>query len=229
MQQTVNQLAGAQQSTGDEAARSGEHVDLVVDQLWRRLEAADARLATQLQRFASDTGQQLADLNILAGRLRKENAAILRLIGHEEAIETGDEAVDRVLPIPRSTLFAEVEGGQAEERAEKLRQYLPYFQQPAADGPVIDLGCGEGEFVALLKETGISAYGVDLETDAVERGQAQGLDVRLGDIFEHLDQLEDGSLGGAFSSQVVEHLPADLLAPLYVKLFRKLRPGARVV
>ena len=51
MQQAVNRI-GAQvgdisQRTDTYSNETSEHVDLVVDQLWRRLEAADARLAKQ--------------------------------------------------------------------------------------------------------------------------------------------------------------------------------------
>lgn len=227
MQQTVNHLAELQQRLNSSAAETGEHADLIVDQLWRRLEAADARLATEVQVLSTSTSQRLQDLEYLALRLKKENAAILRILGRQDLIEDADDDIADQLPIARSTLFAEIEGGVEEERSEKLQRYLPYFAD--AQGPVVDLGCGEGEFVALLRDQGREAYGIDLEEDAVERGRANGLDLRHGDLFAHLESLEDGSLGGAFSAQVVEHLPAQMLAPLFELLYRKLRSGARVV
>lgn len=225
---TVNTASEAHRIIVTDSAKNGEHLDLVVDQLWRRLEAADARLASHLQRLEADSGRRIADLEALAARLRTENAAILRLIGHEELIEpTGDAGVDAALPVARMTLFSEVERGSSEVLLEKLRQYVHYFE--GATAPIIDLGCGKGDFLSLMKDAGLQAYGVDLDDDAVATAKAAGLDARLENLFEHLAALPDGSLGGAFSSQVVEHLPAETLPKLYEELFRVLASGGRVV
>jgi SAM-dependent methyltransferase len=211
-----------------EALDYGDHTDAVVDQLWRRLEAADARLATQLEQLQTSTGRQLADLGNLGARLRTENAAILRLIGHEDKIIAGEpERPANSLPIAHMTLFSEVERGSSEVLLQKLKQYVDYFAD--SDGPVIDIGCGKGDFLQLMKDVDKQAYGVDLDDDAVKTANDRGLDARLEDLFGHLKSLADDSLGGAFSSQVVEHLPADTIAPLYEELYRVVKPGGRVI
>lgn len=230
MQTTVNTLVNRNGEMQNEMARnsheSGEHTDLIVDQLWRRLEASDARLASHLQNLEDDLGRKVADLENSAARMQTENAAILRLIGHEEYLEPNSEVAAH-LPIAHATLFSEVERGSSDVLLHKLSQYVPYFE--GVTKPVIDIGCGKGDFLELMSKTSTKAYGVDLDDDAVRMAKERGLDARLEDLFKHLGELEENSLGGAFSSQVVEHLPAIMLAQLYEELYRVVVPNGLVI
>jgi SAM-dependent methyltransferase len=109
---------------------------------------------------------------------------------------------------------------------ERLESYLPYFDG-ASD--VLDAGCGRGEFLDLLTSRGIVARGLDLNHEMIEVCRARGLDVTEGDIVSYLEALPDGTLGGLFAAQVVEHLqPAYLLKFLELAHY-KLRPGAPLV
>ena len=116
--------------------------------------------------------------------------------------------------------------GPREDIVAAQRVYLPYF-----DGApeVLDLGCGRGEFLELLREAGIAARGIDLNAEAVERCREQGFDATRVDALEYLRGLADESLGGLFSAQVVEHLEAEYLTRLLAEAHRVLRPGSRVV
>jgi len=107
-----------------------------------------------------------------------------------------------------------------------LEGYVPLF---AGHDPVADLGCGRGEFLELAGRDGVRAYGVDTDEDAVAACRALGLDARLEDLFDHLAGLPEGNLGGVFCSQVVEHLPADLLSILLGEVARVLQPGGVAV
>jgi O-antigen chain-terminating methyltransferase len=95
--------------------------------------------------------------------------------------------------------------------------------------PVLDIGCGRGEFLSLLREAGVEARGVDADADMVAYAQGEGLDVEQADALAYLEALEDGSLGGIFAAQVVEHLPPGSLVRLLELAASKLRPGGLFV
>jgi SAM-dependent methyltransferase len=118
--------------------------------------------------------------------------------------------------------FEELFRGPAARVADSQRPYLTLVREHA---PVLDIGCGRGEFLALLAEEGIAARGVDSDPGMVERCRALGVEATLADATEYLQELEDGSLGAVFSAQLIEHLPYAQLQRLLGLSRRKLRPG----
>jgi SAM-dependent methyltransferase len=116
--------------------------------------------------------------------------------------------------------------GSRDDIRARMESYLPFFEG-ASD--VLDVGCGRGEFLELLAGAGVTARGIDLNHEMAETCRARGLDVTEADAVAYLSSLPDGSLGGLFAAQVVEHLqPAYLLSFLELA-FHKLRPGGRIV
>jgi SAM-dependent methyltransferase len=109
-----------------------------------------------------------------------------------------------------------------------LERYLVYFPGPES-GPVLDLGCGRGEFLALLRARGIPASGVDRDPEMVARCREQKLEARHDDLLRALDGLPDASLGGVVAFQVVEHLPLEKLIELLALAKRKLRPAGCLI
>jgi SAM-dependent methyltransferase len=108
----------------------------------------------------------------------------------------------------------------------RLQDYLPLF---VSCSNVLDVGCGRGELLDLLKTQGIAARGIDTNAAMVARCRDRGLDVEQADALSYLERQADGSLGGLSAIQVVEHLqPTDLLRFLRLA-YDKLRPGAPMV
>jgi SAM-dependent methyltransferase len=100
--------------------------------------------------------------------------------------------------------------GSQQEVTERQAAYLDLFRQPP--GRVVDLGCGRGEFLDLLRGAEVGAYGVDMSQAMVSVCGERGLDARQEDVLEHLAGVPEGSLGGIFCAQVVEHLdPAGVI------------------
>lgn len=106
------------------------------------------------------------------------------------------------------------------------------FYAPRFDGasPVLEVGCGQGEFLDLLRERGVDARGVDVDEGMVARGRARGHDVALGDAITYLEgSVAAGSLGGVFCAHLLEHLVADDAFRLVDAAGRALRPGGVLV
>jgi len=114
------------------------------------------------------------------------------------------------------------------ESAIRARQadYVQYFK---GQSNVLDVGCGRGEFLDLLRENGIAAKGLDLNSEMVEACKARGLDATTVDARSYLRGLADESLGGLIAIQVVEHLQPQYLTDMLGLAFDKIRPGGRIV
>ena len=123
---------------------------------------------------------------------------------------------------PEYVRFEELHRGSEEAVKWKQKNFLSYFKDR---GPVLDIGCGRGEFLELLKEAGIPASGVDTNQEMVRQCRAKGLEAVHQDGLVHLRGLPDQSLGGIFLSQVIEHLEPEALRELVRVSFAKLRPG----
>src|ERR671936_578303 len=116
--------------------------------------------------------------------------------------------------------------GRSDEIRERQQAYVEDFREAA---PVLDVGCGRGELVGLLREAGVEARGVDADADMVAFAHGEGLPVEQADLLAYLEGLEDGSLGGVFAGQVVEHLPPPALVRLLELAAAKLRPDGLFV
>lgn len=123
-------------------------------------------------------------------------------------------------------LFEEKHRGSIEEIKKRQSVYLEYFKKCPN---VLDIGCGRGEFLTLLKENGIGARGIDINEDMVLYCQKNGLDVRKADALSYLRSLENKTLDGTFSSQVVEHLQPDALIALVKLCHEKMKYGTYFV
>jgi O-antigen chain-terminating methyltransferase len=104
--------------------------------------------------------------------------------------------------------FAERFRGTEEYVKAGQQFYLEYFR---ACRNVLDIGCGRGEFLEMMRSAGIPAKGIDLSQESVDTCLHKQLDAEVADLFVYLENLPEASLDGIFCSQVVEHLPPDRL------------------
>ncbi|MEO8661714.1 MAG: class I SAM-dependent methyltransferase [Bryobacteraceae bacterium] len=105
--------------------------------------------------------------------------------------------------------FAQRFRGSEEYVRRGLEFYVPHFAGRTA---VLDIGCGRGEFLELMREKGVEARGIDLSAESVNLCRAKGLAAETADLYAYLRDAAPGSLDGIFCSQVVEHLPPGRLA-----------------
>ncbi|MBM3738203.1 MAG: methyltransferase domain-containing protein [Acidobacteria bacterium] len=110
-----------------------------------------------------------------------------------------------------------------EEHVKRGQQF--YAQRFRGRNNVLDLGCGRGEFLELMRGEGVAARGVDQSEELVALCRRKGLEAQMADLFEHLSAVPSGSLDGIFCSQVVEHLPPHAVLELVRLAHQKLAPG----
>jgi len=112
-------------------------------------------------------------------------------------------------------------------------EYIRMLQRPRVRffrdcKKVLDLGCGPGIFLDLLKEAGIGAAGVDRNEAIVEKARQKGLRVIHSDLFDYLSRTEE-EFDGIFCSHLLEHLPFEEVVRLIEKAAIRLLPGGTLV
>jgi SAM-dependent methyltransferase len=114
----------------------------------------------------------------------------------------------------------------------RAREHLPVVRDACARtgaARILDIGCGRGEWLELLAEEGLSAYGVDLNAMMVAQCRVIGLDVHDVEALTHLRQLPADSLAAVTGFHIVEHVPFRVLVALFDECLRVLRPGGIVL
>jgi SAM-dependent methyltransferase len=217
----------------------GDKADAELDQ---RLARGERDLGARIDDQAQRLGRRLDEARYaLSERVDAEAAALeeaARLLGEvEERLTRAERRTDggaprTVAPQPAATAFPDYFAfeskmrGRTESVQERQRVYVDDFRDAA---PVLDVGCGRGEFLALLKDAGVEARGIDPDSDMVAFARGDGLDVEQADAVTYLETLDDGSLGGIFMGQVVEHLPPAMLVRTLELAAQKLREGGLLV
>ena len=222
-----------------EALRKAEDKARVArdSQLWGQFEAmqADSQSLLARQDLLAQQMHQLADLlgerpEIVGRDIDQVRRALSALTPEMEA---QIQALSTALTQPSLMdsrfnyfLHADTVGGATDALR---RIYTPLVGRFRDSPDVVDLGCGAGVFLQLLREAGISGYGVDLDEDSLILCRKKGLDVRQEDIMVHLKSLADKSVGGIFAAHVIEHMPVQIAWEFLQLCHQKLLYGAPLV
>jgi O-antigen chain-terminating methyltransferase len=154
---------------------------------------------------------------------RQMSAVLLQETGHVLAPEA-EHSIDRLY-----VAFENRFRGSREEIKKRLAVYLPHLSPVARAAGVVDIGCGRGEWLELLRENGIPGRGVDLNRTMAEECRNRGHDVYQGDSLDYLEQLPDACLGAVTGFHIIEHLPWRTLLCLIDEIVRVLAPGGVMV
>lgn len=131
--------------------------------------------------------------------------------------------------------FEDRHRGSRELIKERLRAYLPfvtalsglYPDLPAL--PVLDVGCGRGEWLELLLDHRIAARGVDTDEGMLAACRERGLSVAAAEAINHLESLASHSLLAVTGFHLAEHLPFNSLQALFLQARRVIVPGGLLI
>lgn len=184
-------------------------------------EQAMARTALEIQqRLWEDLARVRAEFErLIHYELRSVRQQLALLSPALQTAEAPGAAAAGVTSLP-VLVFAEKFRGDEAAIRERQRSLVELFQ---GHEPVLDLGCGRGEFLELLRQAGIDARGIEQNPSLVAWCKKKGLAVEQGDALSYLGQLPNAALGGAFCSHVVEHLPPEQVPRLIELVAQKMR------
>ena len=116
--------------------------------------------------------------------------------------------------------------------SQRQRIYLPILREAGIGTehmPVLDLGCGRGEWLEILKVEGLTGLGVDSNRVMLDMCLSQGLDVVQADSISHLSDLPNATKGAITSFHMIEHLTFGRLITLIDNALRVLKPGGMLI
>ena len=208
---------------------------------------------TPVEKRVNTAESAIRDVSGEIGRLRDEvfpssvarvNALLERLAGELEEVASLTERSLRGEPLPVSGASPIDEGQLAEGLAEvqplllesfrgsedEIRHRMDrYLADLKPKEPVLDLGCGRGELLLLLREAGVRAAGVEGDPALAEAARRRGLEITEGDVLEVLKGLETDSRGAVTAMHLFEHLISAKQMAVLTEIRRVLRPGGLLI
>jgi len=217
----------------------------VNDRTQELVSGLDATFRTFEGNISGRLGQCAHELTVFGGQIEGLRAQVATV----ENVARGLERTLALLspresqPMPPTGSTAEASSGRAldveylllenrfrgseEEIKISVKDYLPLLQ--GLPGPVLDIGCGRGELLELLRELKIESRGIDLDAAMIARCAEKGLPVEEADLFAYLEKLPDDSLGGVIATQVIEHITHKQLDTMLGLLRKKVRSGGVII
>ncbi len=195
----------AETALGAVSDESNRLRDVVVPAAVGRADALLERLATELDEVAS----------LVERMLRREPLPTPDRAHPDEAV------LSSALAAVQPAMLEAFRGSEAEIR-HRLDHYLEALRgQP----PVLDLGCGRGELLLMLREAGVDAAGIEGDAAVAASARRRGLAVIEGDVLDSLRGLPDQSRGAVTAIHLFEHLSSARQLAVLAEVRRVLRPG----
>jgi len=223
----VDLIAGKQTEFNMRIIRSLKNLlDLLesrITSMNNRIDRVDNRITEVKDDIDRKVSSNVNEMLSMVNNDIKNKAWLANLL--DERIKENNIKKNRELPnydILNYFLFEEKYRGSTDDIKKRQTIFLEYFRNCHN---ILDIGCGRGEFLSLLKENNIGAKGIDLNEDMVLFCQKNGFDVKETDALSYLESLENKSLDGIFSGQVVEHLQPGELIDLVKLCYDKMKYG----
>lgn len=187
-----------------------------------RLGGRQASFDQQLLNYRQDLLEQERRLRVLLETPAKSPSGKADVRAEAVARQELEHIYDRFY-----TLFEDSFRGTYDDIKGRVAIYIPYVISAGAGtpvAPVLDIGCGRGEWLQLLKDRGLAGRGIDFNNSSVARCHELGLDVTMADALEYLRAQKAESIGAVTAFHVAEHLPFPQILRLFDEVRRVLKP-----
>jgi SAM-dependent methyltransferase len=222
-----------------------------VDRAIESLDATIAELQERQEIIVHERQQPSGELRTAIDSLRKDKMDRVEAMDSAHKTDTALAELQRAVSASQTQLAAmkaaaELEDAEAhlldpfyvaledrfrgthEDIKSRVATHLPTIHAAGAgtaDAPIVDIGCGRGEWLELLREQDLIARGVDLNRLMIEKCRARGLDVTAVDAIDYLRAAAADSLGAVTGIHIIEHLSFRQLIRLIDETYRALRAG----
>lgn len=177
-------------------------------------------LAARIEELATTCELQKVKISMLEKKLGKQNGSVSACQTEQVHESNMNDAYNGIDYFDFENHFR----GSMKQIQEAQKIYVDYFK---GHKNVIDLGCGRGEFLELLRENDIDAQGVELYGEFVEMCRLRKLNVTQADAIAFLKSQK--KVGGIFAAQLIEHISVGQLVTLCELAYAKLEEGGYVV
>ncbi|HKG48107.1 MAG TPA: methyltransferase domain-containing protein [Pyrinomonadaceae bacterium] len=207
MSQRASEQTGVQQRYDAELQGLRAQLEKQVDELIERLQKSRMEIAQQETRLA----------HLLEG---SESLSAVAQRGEGER----DHLLDSLYFSLEDTLR-----GTPEQIREAVKVYLPVLRDAGITADILDVGCGRGEWLEVLRENGFQARGIDTNRVVLQRCKELSLEVVESEALTYLGSLPDSSLNAVTAFHFAEHLPLDALVRFLDETGRTLKPGGLLI
>jgi O-antigen chain-terminating methyltransferase len=225
--QTQQKIEHTQQQLTDQAA----HTQRLISDIHQLLNEAQAAVtASTTLHTETVTNEIRSHLEAEINKTKRDLDNIRRMASTSPvaSVQSGSPVQQSPVVID-DALYISLEDhfrGDKAEVHQRQTEYIPYVSGIVSEKyPLIDLGCGRGEWLKVLQEHGISARGIDSNVACVAECKESGLDAELGELLKTLTKLPDASCGAVTMFQVLEHLPFDIVVQVLREVRRVLIDG----
>jgi SAM-dependent methyltransferase len=138
---------------------------------------------------------------------------------------------DSSTPLFNYSAFEAFFRGSRQEIKERLSVYLELVNLVAhpSSARALDIGCGRGEWLEILKEQNITAEGIDSNGEFIKHCREKRLSASEADLFQFFEEESDIHYNIITGFHLFEHIPPEKHLWLLNAIFRRLAPGGVVI